>query len=312
MGISMGPVIVIAGIASLLGCHSIAGQTLSCGGHDGQEHHCAAETSRGVILLGETGSGRCLRGYSWDYEANEIWVDHGCAGEFALMSRRPVAWQQEILPVGKYLISCAAPAAQAIYCAPLPSANAELVRQTGEARCVEGKNWGVDPRGLWLANGCAADFVVRQRQETELSAMATRRVLECDSSDGRRNFCQVDARGGAVLRTTLGHQPCTLGKSWDYNEGGLWVDRGCRGVFEAEGAPETGRGAVMVRRCYLTVGEALASEWEAECYALRPGHFGSCNANQSCAALTATTRRGCQAKGDAAPEYCEKYLPGEE
>ena len=296
----------------LLLASQVAGQAVNCGGPDEREYHCRVDTSRGVILLQEVGRTRCIRGYTWDYGDGEIWVDHGCAAQFALASRAPVAWQEETTPVGKALASCAADTVTPIYCVEIPDMRAELVRERSDVPCREGKNWGVDARGLWLSRGCAADFLVKQYHATGQDALTVKQLVECRSAEGQRNFCAADARGGAVLRAVVGHAPCKPGASWDWNEGGVWVDHGCSGLFEVAGARETPGAPAMFPRCYLSVGEALAEEWEAECYALHPGKFASCNARNSCAALTAATRRGCKGKGDAAPEYCEKYRADDE
>ena len=291
---------------------AVAGQTVPCGGREDREYRCRVETSHGVTLLQDVGRVRCIRGYTWDYGDGEVWVEGCCAGVFALASRAPMAWQEEQVPQGEYLISCEAPAGRAVYCEEMPQATAELVRQTGDARCVEEKSWGVDVRGLWVANACAADFLVKQRTETGGDLLSTLSLVECSSVDGKRSFCHADARGGATLRMVLGHAPCKAGVSWDANDGGVWVDHGCRGVFEVAGARETEGRPSMFPRCYLSVGEPLAAEWEAECYALRLGKFASCNARNSCRELTANIRRGCQAKGKLAPEYCEKYRADDE
>jgi hypothetical protein len=278
------------------------------GGAADREYHCRLDTSRGVTLVRETGRTHCIRGYSWDYDSGDIWTDHGCAAEFLLASRRPLNWETETPPQGEYLISCGREAGERDYCIEVPQASVELVRQTSNAKCVEGKSWGSDPRGIWVADGCTADFLVKNNLITDIDEAGTKRLVECSSTDGKRNFCQADTRGGAVLRMVVGHASCKFGESWDFSEGGVWVDHGCRGVFEVEGATETGQGSLSFRRCYSSVGETLASEWEAECYELRPGHFASCNARNSCAELTTTIRRACKARGEEAPDYCEKYL----
>ncbi len=36
-----------------------------------------------------------------------------------------------------------------------------LIRQRSDARCVEGRTWGVDRSGIWVDRGCRADFEVR-------------------------------------------------------------------------------------------------------------------------------------------------------
>lgn len=36
-----------------------------------------------------------------------------------------------------------------------------LIRQRSDARCVQGRTWGVDRSGIWVDRGCRADFEVR-------------------------------------------------------------------------------------------------------------------------------------------------------
>jgi Protein of unknown function (DUF3011) len=44
--------------------------------------HCAADTSKGVVLANSTGAAPCLLGKSWGYDDTGVWVSDGCAGEF--------------------------------------------------------------------------------------------------------------------------------------------------------------------------------------------------------------------------------------
>ena len=39
----------------------------------------------------------------------------------------------------------------------------QLVRQLSSERCIEGRNWGVGNRFIWVAGGCRADFEVGRR-----------------------------------------------------------------------------------------------------------------------------------------------------
>jgi len=223
-----------------------------------------------------------------------------------------VAWQEERVPDGEYLASCAANTTQLAYCVEAPQVRAELVRQVSDAPCREGKSWGVDAQGLWLSRGCMGDFLLKHETDDRRDAVNARRLVECKSADRRRSFCATDARGGATLAAVLGHSPCKQGESWDWNEGGVWVDHGCSGIFELAGIRDSSGAPALFPRCYLSVGEPLASEWEAECYALHLGKQVSCNARSSCAELTANIRRGCRAKGDVAPKFCAKYFAGKD
>jgi hypothetical protein len=59
-------------------------RTVSCYSDDGTRRYCDADTRNGVDLIRQRGTARCERGYSWDYDARGVWVDHGCQAEFRL------------------------------------------------------------------------------------------------------------------------------------------------------------------------------------------------------------------------------------
>ena len=64
--------------------------------------------------------------------------------------------------------------------------------------------------------------------------------VECQSRDYRLNRCNVDWREARLVRQTSSSR-CVQGQTWGVDRRGLWVDRGCGGVFaEAGGRP--GRG----------------------------------------------------------------------
>jgi hypothetical protein len=58
--------------------------TLTCASNNGKRYYCPADTSRGVRMFHQLSSTRCSEGYSWGFDRNGIWVDHGCRAEFRL------------------------------------------------------------------------------------------------------------------------------------------------------------------------------------------------------------------------------------
>jgi hypothetical protein len=57
--------------------------TVTCGSKGGARVQCAADTSRGIVLLRSTGDAPCLLGRTWGYDQSSVWVSDGCAAEFA-------------------------------------------------------------------------------------------------------------------------------------------------------------------------------------------------------------------------------------
>jgi len=57
--------------------------------------------------------------------------------------------------------------------------------------------------------------------------------ITCGSSPGTREHCAADTLAGVVLRQSTGSALCLLGKTWGYDDTGVWVSDGCSGEFIA-------------------------------------------------------------------------------
>lgn len=60
--------------------------------------------------------------------------------------------------------------------------------------------------------------------------------FRCESENFRYHLCQVDTgRGGRVeLVDQVSGTDCIEGRTWGSNRAGVWVDKGCAGVFRVE------------------------------------------------------------------------------
>jgi len=72
-------------------------QVVSCTSKMGERQVCAADTTAGVALLRSTGSGSCLLGRTWGYDAAGIWVSDSCGGDFALGSAKEAGGGNEFV-----------------------------------------------------------------------------------------------------------------------------------------------------------------------------------------------------------------------
>jgi hypothetical protein len=73
---------------------------------------------------------------------------------------------------------------------------------------------------LGLALLCAGASTVRAQVE-----------VTCTSVAGERRHCPADTSAGVVLARSTGSAPCLLGKTWGYDDSGVWVEDGCGGEF---------------------------------------------------------------------------------
>jgi hypothetical protein len=119
-----------------------------------------------------------------------------------------------------------------------------LARQLSDLPCIEGRTWGRDRGGVWVTQGCRADFITtgygyregddnRYRDDYRRDDYSRdgARTYRCESRDGRYRRCDFEVRGRASLVRQLSDTPCIEGRTWGYNRGGVWVDRGCRAEF---------------------------------------------------------------------------------
>jgi hypothetical protein len=69
-------------------------------------------------------------------------------------------------------------------------------------------------------------------------------VVTCTSLAGDpQQHCAADTSGGVALQKATGTKPCLLGKTWGYDDAGVWVADGCSGMFVLGQAAQGGGGA---------------------------------------------------------------------
>ncbi|HVG24534.1 MAG TPA: DUF3011 domain-containing protein [Thermoanaerobaculia bacterium] len=61
-----------------------ANVTVLCESQNEKMNRCAADTTFGVALARQISNSTCVRGSTWGYDANGIWVTRGCRAEFVL------------------------------------------------------------------------------------------------------------------------------------------------------------------------------------------------------------------------------------
>lgn len=86
---------------------------------------------------------------------------------------------------------CESRSHQTNYCDVDTRGGIELVRQLSHAGCWEGDTWGYDQRGVWVANGCRAEFAYGRGHWDS-------RYRYDDRYDDRRDDRDHDNRNAAV------------------------------------------------------------------------------------------------------------------
>jgi hypothetical protein len=56
-------------------------------------------------------------------------------------------------------------------------------------------------------------------------------IVTCSSKPGERTQCPADTSKGVTLARSMGESACALGKTWGFDDQGVWVSDGCSGLF---------------------------------------------------------------------------------
>ena len=80
-------------------------------------------------------------------------------------------------------------------------------------------------------------------RSSETAVAAPAGTVACSSKAGERKQCPADTSAGVALMLSTGSATCLLGKTWGYDDKGIWVSDGCGGEFivgPASASPEVG------------------------------------------------------------------------
>lgn len=118
-----------------------------------------------------------------------------------------------------------------------------LQLQHSRADCIEGVSWGYDRRGIWVSDGCRAEFVLgrsrdRYRDDRGVPSgwqgggwQGQGQRAFCESIKGRYQHCPIRGVRDVQLVRVLSRSDCDFGYSWGFDRHGIWVDHGCRAEF---------------------------------------------------------------------------------
>ncbi len=115
-----------------------------------------------------------------------------------------------------------------------------LERQHSKSACIEGRSWGYGRDGIWVSQGCRADFRVLgyggyddgyYGNQGNGSGYGYGSTVRCESNDGRTRRCAINGRGRAQLVRQLSRSACIEGRTWGSDSNSVWVSQGCRADF---------------------------------------------------------------------------------
>ncbi|MFC3815566.1 DUF3011 domain-containing protein [Lysobacter sp. GCM10012299] len=135
-------------------------RTVRCESRGSRWQHCDSDTSAGVELVRQLSKNPCIKGDNWGADNRGVWVSGGCRAEFRMMAI--VAAE----PSEGKIVRCDSTDKLPRHCPAVTEGGAvRLFRQLSRAACIEGRSWGVDKNGIWVEDGCRAEFEVRHKED---------------------------------------------------------------------------------------------------------------------------------------------------
>jgi len=134
-----------------------------CESRDGRRHRCAADTLGQITLSRQfTSENKCVEGRTWGYDSDGIWVDRGCRAEFSIADNSGT-YRDRGPSQAMQTIACESHRSKRNYCRIDAPYGVRLMHETGRGNCVLNDTWGSDRKGVWVSNGCSAEFAIKTR-----------------------------------------------------------------------------------------------------------------------------------------------------
>ena len=144
---------------------------LTCSSNDGGRHYCESDIQGKATMTRQRSGSPCREGYSWGYDRQGLWVDHGCRADFQLTGRRSGYAGAGTFPgyvggthpgyVGS--LRCSSDLGTRQACPVDTRGGVKLVHQVSESSCRLGYSWGYDRDAIWVDHGCRAEFQIGSR-----------------------------------------------------------------------------------------------------------------------------------------------------
>ena len=203
------PVNAAAAQVTMTSASSVRPATITCESKNNTRNHCKTDTRWGVTLVRQVSENECIRGRSWGFDTDGIWVTNGCRGEFTLgenVVETPLASNQPIVVTQPVIVR-----EQPVIVREQPV----IVREQ--------------------------PVIVQQSAPQVVAVPTTERMptVMCESIDGRRNHCTVASTAGVRLLRQTSDSNCVFNSTWGVDGNGIWVTNGCRGEFALGGATNT-------------------------------------------------------------------------
>lgn len=134
------------------------GSTVRCESNDGRTRRCSINGRGRAQLVRQLSRSACIEGRTWGSDSGSVWVSQGCRAEFSVNRGGYGGWGNSGYGYGSQLFRCESNDGRTRECAANTRAGVQLVRQLSRSACIQGRTWGYGRNGIWVSDGCRAEF----------------------------------------------------------------------------------------------------------------------------------------------------------
>ncbi len=154
-------------------------QVVRCDSRDGRTNYCRMDTRGGVRLVEQYSDSACIRGRTWGTDRDAVWVSRGCRARFAADTRYGQGYGRGGRYDDRYddrddnrrydnryggqtrILRCESRDGRYNFCSGYGYVrSAQVRRQLSDNSCRLNRSWGYRNGGIWVDDGCRAEFLV--------------------------------------------------------------------------------------------------------------------------------------------------------
>jgi hypothetical protein len=142
---------------ALLAPVAAAQNYIRCESDYGHRHDCTFSGFGRVALNRQLSRTACVEGRTWGrIGRNGVWVSNGCRADFLIVRGEGGGGHER--ERRHETIVCESSRDSRHFCEADTQYGVHLTRQLSNRDCVLNRTWGYSSRGIWVSNGCRAEF----------------------------------------------------------------------------------------------------------------------------------------------------------
>ncbi|HEX3577268.1 MAG TPA: DUF3011 domain-containing protein [Thermoanaerobaculia bacterium] len=151
----------VLGLLIFISCvaPTLFAETIRCESDRGRRHECSFDGWGRVELRRQISRTDCVLGRTWGTEgAHTVWVSNGCRADFFINRNRDSERRDESRR--SRTVICESDYNSRHRCDVNTQYGVHLTRQISRTACILNRTWGYDSRGIWVRDGCRAEFTL--------------------------------------------------------------------------------------------------------------------------------------------------------